>query len=124
MLGTVLLFQDWDWPGTESVLEKALELDPSSWVAHAFRGVLAATVLDRKQTLAEFRRAIELDLLNLFPPSRGWRVLLLGSGVFAGGRIRANELWRPMDNDLFPLTRITLTNTSRSCDFRPNYATR
>lgn len=65
VLGMALLFQDWDWPGAESVLEKALEVDTNSWFAHGFRGVLAATVLDRKRSLTEFRHAVELDPLNL-----------------------------------------------------------
>ncbi len=64
-LGMVLLFQDWNWRGSETVLEKALDLDSNSWFAHAFRAVLAATVLDCSRTLTEFRRAIELDPLNL-----------------------------------------------------------
>ncbi len=64
-LGMVLLFHDWDWKGAETALNRALELDSNSWLAHMFRGGLAATILDRTRTLAEMRWAIELDPLNL-----------------------------------------------------------
>jgi len=64
-LGMVLLFQDWDWQGSESALENALELDSNSWLAHGCRAALASTMMDRQRTVAEMRRAIELDPLNL-----------------------------------------------------------
>jgi tetratricopeptide (TPR) repeat protein len=64
-LGMILLFYDWDWPGAERALERALELDSNSWLAHAFRFVLASTTLDGGRALHEMQRAIELDPLNL-----------------------------------------------------------
>jgi len=64
-LGMILLFHDWDWKGAQRALERALELDSNSGLAHMFRGGLAATMLDSARTLAEMRRAIELDPLNL-----------------------------------------------------------
>jgi tetratricopeptide (TPR) repeat protein len=64
-LGMILLFRDWDWQCSEQALERALEFGPNSWLAHAFRGVLASTVLDGARTVNEMRRAIELDPLNL-----------------------------------------------------------
>ena len=42
-----------------------MELDANSSFGHLFRGALASTTLDRTRTLAEMRRAIELDPLNL-----------------------------------------------------------
>ena len=64
-LGMALLFEDWDWPGSERAVENALEFNSNSWLAHGFRAVLASTVLDRTRVHAEMRRAIELDPLNL-----------------------------------------------------------
>jgi TolB-like protein len=64
-LGVILLFQDWDWQGSEQALKSALEFGPNSWLAHSFRAVVASTVLDGARTVAGMRRAIELDPLNL-----------------------------------------------------------
>jgi len=63
--GFALLFNDWDWRGAERALERALELAPGFALAHAYRAVVASTKLDRNQTLAELRRAIDLDPVNL-----------------------------------------------------------
>jgi tetratricopeptide (TPR) repeat protein len=65
-LGLALLFNDWDWRGAERALARAIELGPNSPLAHLFRAVVASTKLDRAQTLAELRSAIELDPVNLF----------------------------------------------------------
>ena len=65
-LGLALLFNDWDWRGAERALERALELGPNCPFAHAYRATLASTKLDRAETLAELRSAIELDPVNLF----------------------------------------------------------
>jgi len=64
--GMILLYYDWDWQAAESALERALELDGNSGMAHGCRACLAATTLNRARTLCEVRRAIELDPLNLF----------------------------------------------------------
>ena len=64
-LGLALLFNDWNWPGAERALERALKLGPNCPFAHAYRATLASTKLDRPETLAELRSAIELDPVNL-----------------------------------------------------------
>ena len=65
-LGLALLFNDWNWPGAERALERALQLEPNCPLAHLYRAVVASTQLDRAETLAELRSAIELDPVNLF----------------------------------------------------------
>jgi TolB-like protein len=65
-LGLALLFNDWNWPGAERALERAIELGPNSPLAHLYRAVVASTKLDGAETLAELRSAIELDPVNLF----------------------------------------------------------
>jgi tetratricopeptide (TPR) repeat protein len=53
------------WPGAERALERALELEPNQPYAHAYRALLASTKRDCTTTLAEVRRAIDLDPVNL-----------------------------------------------------------
>jgi TolB-like protein len=65
-LGLALLFNDWDWHGAERALARALELGPNAPLAHLYRAVVASTKLDRAETLAELRSAIEVDPVNLF----------------------------------------------------------
>jgi tetratricopeptide (TPR) repeat protein len=65
-LGFALLFNDWDWPGSERALERAIESAPGFALAHAYRAVLASTQLDRATTLAELRNSLDLDPVNLF----------------------------------------------------------
>ena len=65
-LGLALLFNDWDWRGAERALARALELGPNAPLAHLYRAVVASTKLDRAETLAELRSAMELDPVNLF----------------------------------------------------------
>lgn len=64
-LGFTLLFNDWGWRSAERVLDRALTLEPSSSLAHMYLAVVASTKLDRAATLAELRRAVELDPINL-----------------------------------------------------------
>jgi len=70
-LGVILLTYDWDWHGAERAIERALELDNNSVIAHWSRAYLAATVQDGARTLCEMRRAIELDPLNLVVRAEG-----------------------------------------------------
>ena len=65
VLGITRLFYDWDWPGAERAMERAVELGSNVWLVHSFRAALAATTLDCARTLAELRQALELDPLNL-----------------------------------------------------------
>jgi tetratricopeptide (TPR) repeat protein len=74
VLGMVFLFLDWNWREGELALEHALEFDPNSSYAHAYRAVLASTRLDSTRTLHELNRAVELDPLNLLLRSEAGEV--------------------------------------------------
>jgi len=66
ILGHVSLAYDWDWQKAERLLGKAIELDPSSSVAHMAYGVYLAYVTGRyEEAIAEGIRAVELDPLSL-----------------------------------------------------------
>ncbi|MBI4877351.1 MAG: winged helix-turn-helix domain-containing protein [Acidobacteria bacterium] len=64
-IGGALLFLDWNWREAGREAERALELEPNLCYAHTYRAALAGMRLDRTTTLAELRRAIELDPVSL-----------------------------------------------------------
>jgi len=64
-LAGVLLFYDWDWPGAEKHLKRALELSPSSAAAHLRYGSYYTALGRSQEALAEIRRAQALDPLSL-----------------------------------------------------------
>jgi tetratricopeptide (TPR) repeat protein len=64
-IGLTFLFHDWNWPGAERALERALELGSNSPYSHANRAILASTKLDHAETLEQLRSAIDLDPVNL-----------------------------------------------------------
>jgi TolB-like protein len=65
LLGFVKLYFDWDWPGAERELKRAIALNPSSADAHLlYEGYLLT--LDRvKEALTEVALSHELDPLSL-----------------------------------------------------------
>jgi tetratricopeptide (TPR) repeat protein len=69
-LAAMRYFGDWNWPAAEQSFRRALELNPSLAEArHSYSFCLAT--LDRiAEALAEIRRAVECDPLNLM----GWAV--------------------------------------------------
>jgi TolB-like protein/Tfp pilus assembly protein PilF len=67
VLGLVSFGYDWDWQKAERLLERGLELDPSSPMAHHAYGVYLADAVGRyEEGIAEGIRAVELDPLSLF----------------------------------------------------------
>jgi TolB-like protein/predicted Ser/Thr protein kinase len=60
--GTKLAF-DWDWPGAEQELKRAIELNPNSSYGHAFYSAYLAVMGRSDESVAEARRALELDPL-------------------------------------------------------------
>jgi tetratricopeptide (TPR) repeat protein len=63
-LGVLALYFDWDWPASEGHYRSALELNPNLPLAHTF--ALHLTSRGRHdEAIAEGRRAVELDPLNL-----------------------------------------------------------
>jgi TolB-like protein/DNA-binding winged helix-turn-helix (wHTH) protein/Tfp pilus assembly protein PilF len=69
-LGFVKLVFDWDWPGAERELRKALELNPNSPLAHVqYAEYLLLVPHHVDEGIQEFRRAYALD--PLFPSAQG-----------------------------------------------------
>ncbi len=64
-LGLVLFFYDWDWPGAEREIRRAIELNPNSADAHAMYSSYLGAMARHEEALAEERRAQELDPLSL-----------------------------------------------------------
>ena len=59
-------FQDlWDWGGAEKEYKRALELDPNEGNAHQWYGLYLSEVGRKEEALAQFKRALEGDPLNL-----------------------------------------------------------
>jgi adenylate cyclase len=78
-LGMLRLFFDWDWPGAEQSLRRALELNPSDAHAwHHLANCLRATGRINEGVLAR-ERALELDPLN------ARTAILVGSDHLAAG---------------------------------------
>jgi eukaryotic-like serine/threonine-protein kinase len=72
----VLLFYDWDWPGAETELKRAMELNPNYAEAHHMYSHYLVSLGQTEQSLAESRRALEIDpydvLLNVH---LGWNYI-------------------------------------------------
>ncbi len=65
-LGVYLSFYAWDQPASERELRRAIELQPSSAIAHHWLGNIALLAMGRwDESLAAERRAGELDPLSL-----------------------------------------------------------
>jgi eukaryotic-like serine/threonine-protein kinase len=66
VLGEISWWYDWDWATAEKEYRRAIELNPSSAVAHLRYAYLLATVFGRfDEAIAEGRRAQELEPLSL-----------------------------------------------------------
>ncbi len=65
-LGRVKLSYDWDWPGAEREFRRAIELNPTSAIAHNRYAEYLAIVGKFEESLVEGRRAEELDPLSPF----------------------------------------------------------
>jgi TolB-like protein/Flp pilus assembly protein TadD len=64
-LGYVKLAYDWDLPGAERELERAIELKPNYAIAHQWRGELLMARSSPDEATNTFRRALELDPLSV-----------------------------------------------------------
>jgi tetratricopeptide (TPR) repeat protein len=60
-LAHVKFFYDWDWSGAEREYQRAIELNPNYATAHQWYGDLLMIRKGREATLAEKKRALELD---------------------------------------------------------------
>jgi TolB-like protein/Tfp pilus assembly protein PilF len=64
-LAQVHLLYDWDWAAAEKEFERALELDPDYTAAHHWHSHLLLMLGRSEESLAESRRALELEPLQL-----------------------------------------------------------
>jgi serine/threonine-protein kinase len=64
-LARVLAAYDWDWPGAEKEYKRAIELNPRYSIAHEWYGGWFEAMGRNKESLAERKRALELDPLSL-----------------------------------------------------------
>jgi serine/threonine-protein kinase len=64
-LAMALKEYDWDWPRACREYERALELNPNNAIAHQWFGEYLAAVGRHQESIAEIKRAIDLDPLSL-----------------------------------------------------------
>jgi DNA-binding winged helix-turn-helix (wHTH) protein/TolB-like protein len=72
-LAKVSLFYNWDGPGFERELKRALDLDPNSGDAHGMYGTYLLAIGRFDESIAERKRSQELDPISpLFTTAVGW----------------------------------------------------
>jgi eukaryotic-like serine/threonine-protein kinase len=64
-LGFIKTLYDWDWPGAEKELRRAIELNPNYAIAHRWYGLHLEFTGRLEEAIAEDKRALELDPLSL-----------------------------------------------------------
>jgi len=64
-LGFVKHRYEWDWPGAEKEFRRALELNPNYSTAHQWYAFYFASLGRHAESIAEIKRALELDPLSL-----------------------------------------------------------
>jgi TolB-like protein/Tfp pilus assembly protein PilF/predicted Ser/Thr protein kinase len=78
-LGSIYLYSDWDWAGTEKAFQRALALNPSLPDAHRNYSWYLMVIGERDEAMAEMKRAIEVDPLTpLWSSDLGWQHWLEG----------------------------------------------
>jgi serine/threonine protein kinase/Tfp pilus assembly protein PilF len=60
-LGLIKTFYDWDWPGAEGELQRAIALNPDLAFAHVLRGTLVLSMGRIEEGITEYKRGLELD---------------------------------------------------------------
>jgi eukaryotic-like serine/threonine-protein kinase len=64
-LAQVKVSQDWDWSGGEREFQRAIALNPDYAMAHFWYGWTLANMGRSEESIAEMKRALELDSLSL-----------------------------------------------------------
>ena len=64
-LGLIKMFHHWDWVAAETELNRAIELNPNSSVAHHWKGTYLSIRGRFDEAKAEMHRALELDPVSL-----------------------------------------------------------
>jgi len=63
-LSGILMHHEWSWPATEHALQRAVALDPNNAMAHQWHGYYLSAVGRFDESIAEMRRALDLDPLS------------------------------------------------------------
>ena len=72
-LAKTKFFYDWDWPGFEREIQRALELSPNFADVHSMHGTYLMAMGKFDEALAERKRGLELDPLSpFFHVNVGW----------------------------------------------------
>ena len=88
-LGWVVYFFDWDWPGAERTMRRALELNPSSVDAHYGLAHVCMSTGRYAEALPSFSRAREVDPQSLITNTLEGGMLAMSGRVEEGlARIR------------------------------------
>ena len=88
-LGLVKEHFEWDWPGAEQELRRAIELNPNSANAHHWLGEYLTNMGQVEDGLRETRKAQELDPLSrLINTTIGWQLYLQGQNDQAVEQLR------------------------------------
>jgi TolB-like protein len=64
-LGFIKTLYDWDWPGAEKELQRAIELNPNYAIAYRWYSLDLGFTGRLEEAIAEDKRALELDPLSL-----------------------------------------------------------
>jgi serine/threonine-protein kinase len=83
-LGIVRLFYDWDWPGAQRALERAIALDPRYVPARLFHAWYFVAVNQLDSALSEAQRGAEIDPLSII-----MRVRVATMLQYAGRQVEA-----------------------------------
>jgi len=98
-LGHVKFWLDWDWPAADREFKQGIALNPNSALAHDQYGVYLAAMGRTSESIAEGRRAQELDALSaIVNTDVGWCLVY-------GGRVAES-----------------VTQFKSTLDLDPNYA--
>ena len=88
-LGVVKEHFEWDWPGAERELRRAIELNPNSANAHHWLGEYLTNMGQFEEGLRETRKAQEIDPLSrLINTTIGWQLYLAGQNDQAIEQLR------------------------------------
>ena len=88
-VGVVKEHFEWDWPGAERELRRAIELNPNSANAHHWLGEYLTNMGQFEEGLRETRKAQEIDPLSrLINTTIGWQLHLAGQNDQAIEQLR------------------------------------
>jgi len=78
-LGWIKMSCDWDWPGSERQFKRALELNPADATTRGFHAGYLKAMGRLEESIAEARRGVEAEPLNLNASA------ILGRDLYFGG---------------------------------------